>query len=65
VGKHEKTLLQVLRGASDASISFEELCKLLRHLGIDEHIRGSHYIFTKEGVQEILDLPPKSAKAKA
>ena len=34
-------------------------------LGFDERIRGSHYIFTKEGVEEILNLQPKQAKAKA
>jgi predicted RNA binding protein YcfA (HicA-like mRNA interferase family) len=59
VAKHEKTLLHVLRGTSDANISFNDLCQLLRHLGFDERIRGSHHIFTKEGVGEILNLQPK------
>jgi hypothetical protein len=65
VAKHEKTLLQVLRGASDSNISFDELRSLLRHLGFDERIRGSHHIFTKESVEEILNLQPIGAKAKA
>ncbi|MEK6322515.1 MAG: type II toxin-antitoxin system HicA family toxin [Acidobacteriota bacterium] len=64
MGKHERTLLQVLRGASDANVSFEDLCALLRHLGFDERIRGSHHIFTKEGIEEILNLQPRGAKAK-
>jgi hypothetical protein len=64
VAKYERTLLQILRGASDANISFEDLCGLLRHLGFDEHIRGSHHIFTKEGVADILNLQPWGAKAK-
>ena len=64
MAKYERTLLQILRGASDANISFEDLCGLLRHLGFDERIRGSHHIFTKEGVADILNLQPKSAKAK-
>jgi hypothetical protein len=64
VAKHEKTLLHVLRGTSDANISFNDLCQLLRHLGFDERIRGSHHIFTKEGVGEILNLQPKDGKAK-
>jgi hypothetical protein len=64
VAKHEKTLLHVLRGTSDANISFDDLCQLLRHLGFDERIRGSHHIFTKEGVGEILNLQPKDGKAK-
>jgi len=37
----------------------------LRHLGFDERIRGSHHIFTKENVEEILNLQPIGAKAKA
>ncbi|HLG17213.1 MAG TPA: type II toxin-antitoxin system HicA family toxin [Blastocatellia bacterium] len=64
MAKHERTLLHILRGASDADISFEDLCGLLRHLGFDERIRGSHHIFTKDGVEEILNLQPKGAKAK-
>jgi len=33
-------------------------------LGFDERIRGSHHIFTKDGVEEILNLQPKGVKAK-
>lgn len=65
MGKQEKVLLKVLRGTSDANIAFGDLCLLLRHLGFDERIRGSHHIFTKEGVEEILNLQPKRGKAKA
>jgi hypothetical protein len=65
VARHEKTLLRVLRGASDSNVSFNELCSLLRYLGFDERIRGSHHIFTKQEVEEILNLQPIGAKAKA
>ncbi len=65
MAKHEKTLLQVLRGSSDSNVSFDELCSLLRHLGFDERIRGSHHIFTKLDVEEIINLQPKGTKAKA
>ena len=65
MAKHEKTLLQVLRGASDSNVSFDELRGLLRHLGFDERIRGSHHIFTMQNVEEILNLQPIGAKAKA
>jgi len=36
-----------------------------RHLGFDERIRGSHHIFSREGVEEILNLQSKGSKAKA
>ena len=64
MARHEKTLLQVLRGASDSNVSFNDLCSLLRYLGFDERIRGSHHIFTKQDVEEILNLQPIGAKAK-
>jgi len=59
-----KLLDRILRGTADANIPFTELCRLLRRLGFDERIRGSHHIFTKEGVEEILNLQPKGTKAK-
>jgi len=60
-----KTLDRVLRGTSDANISFDDLCALLRHLGFVERIRGSHHIFSRDAVAEILNLQPKGGKAKA
>jgi len=64
VGKIEKTLERLLRGASDANISFRDLCALLRHLGFVEHVRGDHHIFTREGVEEILNIQPRNGNAK-
>lgn len=34
------------------------------HPGFDERIRGSHHIFSQEGIEEILNLQPKQSKAK-
>jgi hypothetical protein len=65
MSKYEKLLVQILRGASDSNVSFDGLCQLLRHLGFDERIRGSHHIFSREGVEEILNLQPICSKAKA
>ncbi len=64
MSKHAKILLQILRGTSDASVAFEGLCGLLKHLGFEQRIRGSHHIFTKDGVDEILNLQPRGASAK-
>ena len=65
MGKTEKTLQQILRGASDANVSFKDLCNLLKRLGFSERVRGDHFIFTKTDVEEILNLQPIGAKAKA
>ena len=64
MGKRNATLDAVLRGTSDANIAFSDLCGLLKRLGFDERIRGDHHIFSHIGVEEILNLQPKQAKAK-
>ncbi len=61
MNEHEKFLSRVVSGASDASIWFHGMCSMLRSLGFQEHIiRGNHHIFTKENVEEILNLQPKA-----
>ncbi|WP_333026777.1 MULTISPECIES: type II toxin-antitoxin system HicA family toxin [unclassified Microcoleus] len=57
-------LAKILLGNSDANIPFAQLCQLLRRLGFEERIRGSHHIFAKDGVEEILNLQPKGSQAK-
>jgi hypothetical protein len=65
VSRATKTRARVLRGTSDANIRFGDLCALLSHLGFEERIRGDHHIFTREGVEEILNLQPRGGLAKA
>lgn len=60
----DDVLDKVLRGTSDANLSFHELCALLRRLGFDERMRGDHHIFVKEGVTEVLNLQPRQGQAK-
>lgn len=62
VGKIE---LQILSGRSDANIDFADLCFLLSKYDFDERIKGSHHIFTKDGVEEIINVQPIGSKAKA
>lgn len=60
----ESVLLRVLRGSSDANIRFSELRALLSQLGFAERIKGSHHIFTRGDVAEILNLQPRNSLAK-
>jgi hypothetical protein len=55
----EKLLHQVLEARSDASIAFGDLCYLLEKLGFSCRTRASHHIFSKRGVEEILNLQPR------
>jgi hypothetical protein len=62
----DKLLAQILSGRSDQNIPFQALCEILMWLGFRERIKGSHHIFGKERVLEILNLQPlPSGKAKA
>ena len=65
MSKFEKILLDILRGTSDANVNFDDLRKALSDLGFSERIKGSHHIFSKTGVIEIINLQPKGSKAKA
>jgi len=65
MGKYDKILLQVLAGSGDGNIAFGALCNLLKQLGFDLRIRGSHHIFTRVDIAEILNLQEKQGKAKS
>jgi predicted RNA binding protein YcfA (HicA-like mRNA interferase family) len=64
MARYYRLLERILHGRSDANIPFAQMCQLLKKLGFDERIRGSHHIFTKDGIEEILNLQPKGSKAK-
>jgi hypothetical protein len=64
MSRAHKTLRRILDARADASIRFEDLVTLLRQLGFQERIRGGHHIFTRRGIEEILNLQPKGFHAK-
>ena len=62
--KYDKILFQILRGMSNANIAFTDLVNLLKHLGFDMRIKGSHHVFRKDGVIEKVNLQKEGNKAK-
>ncbi len=64
MGRTDKILFQVLSGSADYNIRFDDLCGLLKLLGFDVRVKGSHHIFTRANVSEILNLQAKQGKAK-
>ena len=64
MSKFEKILLKLLQGNADKSFDFEDLVSLLKKLGFELRIKGSHHIFFKDGIEEIINLQPDSGKAK-
>ncbi len=64
MAKIEKVLLTLLSGTSDNNIIFEDIAVLLKKLNFDLRTKGSHHIFTREDVVEIINLQPKGNKVK-
>jgi hypothetical protein len=64
VGTYEELQLRILQGKSDANINFDELRHFLQWLGFEERTRGSHHIFRRQGVRELINLQREGSKAK-
>ena len=65
MGQYEKLLARILSGASDSNIMFADLQRVLEHLGFICRIKGDHFIYTKDEVEEIINIQPVNDKAKA
>lgn len=65
MSQHQKIMLAILSGMQDSSIMFADLQAVLDRLGFRCRIRGDHFIYTRDGVEEIINLQPKGGKAKA
>ena len=65
MGKYEKLLSTILKGTSDNNINFSQLCQLLIKLGFIQKVKGDHFIFTRKGIEEIINIQPKKSQAKA
>ncbi len=64
MGKLEKILDQILRGGGEQNITFDDLLYLLESLGFEKRIKGSHHVFSKAGIEEIVNIQPEGGKAK-
>ena len=64
MGRHDRLLTQLLGGRADANVGFEAMCALLRRLGFQERTRGSHHVFRRTGVEELINLQRDGDKAK-
>ncbi len=62
--RKQPVLRKILDGTADANIRFDDVRSLLVELGFVERVKGSHHIFTKTGVIEILNLQPRGSLAK-
>jgi predicted RNA binding protein YcfA (HicA-like mRNA interferase family) len=61
---YEKLIQKILSGQADNNIKFNDIKSLLTHLGFDMRVKGSHHIFRKEGVNELVNIQKDGSKAK-
>lgn len=64
MSQSQKILLAILSGTQDSNISFSDLQGVLDRLGFSCRIKGDHFIYTKEGIEEIVNIQPRGNKAK-
>ena len=64
MGRTSKLIEKILTGRSDGNIKFNELCGILKQLGFKVRIKGSHHIFFKEGLTEIINIQEVNGHSK-
>jgi len=65
MSKFEKLIIKLLSGNADNNFEFDDLRNILLKFGFTERTTGgSHRIFYKQGIEEIINLQPKNGKAK-
>jgi hypothetical protein len=65
MSKAEKLAAKILSGRSDRNFSFDDLCYILERAGFELRAdKGSHRIYYKQGVVEILNVQPRDGQAK-
>ena len=62
--KYGKLLAKVLSGRSDSNLDFDDLRRLLEHLGFAERVRGSHHVFVRAGINDMINLQREGRLAK-
>ena len=64
MSQYEKLLLSILSGTRDKSLLFADLQTVLDRLGFQCRIKEDHFIYTRDDVEEIINLQPAGSKAK-
>ncbi len=64
MSKFDKLFLQIMSGTQDNNIDFSDLQKALTLLGFTVRIKGDHFIYFKDDVDELINIQPKGNKAK-
>ena len=64
MSKWGKFRAKILSGQSDGNIEFDDLVAYLRRCGFEHRTKGSHNLFTKKGIDAMVNLQADGSKAK-
>ena len=64
MSKIEKILDKIKSGKQDTNISFDELKRAIKYFGFDLRVKGSHHIFYKTDIKEIINVQNNKGSAK-
>ncbi|MDD3240665.1 MAG: type II toxin-antitoxin system HicA family toxin [Lachnospira sp.] len=62
---NDKIMFAIMSGTQDSNIRFSDLQKILSVLGFHYRVKGDHFIYWNENVDEIVNIQPDGSKAKA
>ena len=60
----EKLFYSIMSGTQDRNIKFSDMQKILEVLGFQCRIKGDHFIYWRDGIDEIINIQPDGNKAK-
>lgn len=60
----DKIFIEIMSGSKDCNIKFKDLQKILEYLNFNCRIKGDHFIYYKQGIEEIINIQPNGNKAK-
>ncbi|MFC6223873.1 type II toxin-antitoxin system HicA family toxin [Hymenobacter artigasi] len=63
MSRRQKFLAQLLSGQHDQTLDFNALFLLLEALGFEKRIRGSHHLFGKAGIDDLINIQPAIGNA--
>lgn len=64
MSQYEKLLAALMSGTRDKNFQFADLQAILDRQGFQCRIKGDHFIYAKDGVEEIINLQPAGKMAK-
>ena len=65
MGRLDKVFDKILAAKSDNNIKFKDLCALLNKIGFESRVKGSHHIFYKQGLDDIINIQELDGHSKA